>query len=339
MDCTPLRSDGARYVGDPIDVVTGANAYRNEDFRLVGPVPLVWTRHYDSGQNRAHASLGWGHSHEYDCRLEFDLDGMRYVGPLGRAVGFPPLLRDGDEFAREGLRLERVTRHRYHLHQAGQPVREFELSAAGNRARLRRLLEGEHAIRFEYEQVGLLEAITDSLGRTIRVEHDGRGRLLGLVLAGADPGRGRELLRCAYDPAGNLVELRDPYRNALRFGWDAENRMVSKTDRLGYTFRFEYDAEGRCVYSSGQDGQFEVRLRYLTAERVTMVTRGDGGLWTHFYSAQGTVTRVIDPYGGSREFQVDEMGRVVGETDPSGNVTRILYRPDGSSYGTLSSSS
>src|SRR5262249_26315636 len=161
------------------------------------------------------------------------------------------------------------------LHRAGAPVMEFELTRSRDAALLRRLFRGDASIHFEYGPGGLLEGMIDSLGRRIRVEQDGRGRLRGLVLQRDRSGNPRTLLSGRYDRAGNLVEAVDPYKHAFRFAWDADNRMLSKTDRLGSPFRFEYDVQGRCVYSSGPDGQFEVRLRYLTAERVTVVTRGD----------------------------------------------------------------
>src|SRR5262249_24162133 len=117
----------------------------------------------------------------------------------------------------------------------------------------------------------------------IRVEHDDRGFILELVLAGSTREKDRPLLTCRYDAAGNLVQGIDPYRKAFSFRYDRANRMVCKTDRRNYSFHYEYDAEGRCVRSAGEDGLHEVRLRYRSVERVTIVTRADGGEWTYFH--------------------------------------------------------
>jgi RHS repeat-associated protein len=323
-----------RMVGDPIDVVTGANAYRIQDFSLTGPLPFVWARYYDSAQNARLCALGWGHTHEYDRRLRFDLDGVRYMGPLGQGIGFPPLLENGKRFARAGLRIHRLSLRLYQVQEVGQPTMEFHLPSGQQFAPLTRIFKDRGSWTLEYGADGFLQTIIESVGRKIRVDHDEKGRVLALCLLEARAARKRrELLVCRYDHAGNLIEAVDPYGSRLRFRYDENNRQVTRTDRLGYKIHATYGPEGRCVHSSGEDGQYEVRLRYSPAERVTVVTRGDGGQWTYFYNEDGTTTRIIDPYGGVQEFQLNEQGRVVGEIDPKGNVTGVLYREDGSIYG------
>src|SRR5262245_4202082 len=105
-ECKSIPSAYGRTVGDPVDVVTGANLDVTTDFQLAGPLPLSWHRYYDSAQSRRLCALGWGHTHEYDRRLEFDVDGLRYVRPVGKIIGLPPL-RDGEEVARGGAVLGR----------------------------------------------------------------------------------------------------------------------------------------------------------------------------------------------------------------------------------------
>jgi RHS repeat-associated protein len=109
----------------------------------------------------------------------------------------------------------------------------------------------------------------------------------------------------------------------------ADVLMAMITEYLGLRIMVDYDAQGRCVLARGEDGQAEVRLRYLADERVTVVTRGDGGRWTYFYDAQGQVTKIIDPYGGVRVFKHDNQGRLTEEVDPNGAATRVLYEPAG----------
>src|SRR5262249_38217032 len=113
--------------------------------------------------------------------------------------------------------------------------------------------------------------------------------------------------------------------------------MTSRTDRRGYSFHFEYDADGRCVRSYGEDGLLEVRLRYLVKERVTIVTKADEGQWTYFYDERGSITKIIDPYGGVRAFNFDMNGRVTEEIDPNGDVTQWVYGSAGNFAGKRSS--
>ena len=106
-----------------------------------------------------------------------------------------------------------------------------------------------------------------------------------------------------------------------------------KSDRLGYSVFFQYDSSGRCVHSMAEDGLHEVHLEFRPAERLTCVTRGDGGRWKYLYDADGLVSEIIDPYGGSTTYKFNEDGQVTTETDPSGNVTRFLYSASGALTG------
>ena len=51
---------GRHLVGDPVDVVTGANTDVKFDFELPGPLPLRWRRYYSSARNTVACPLGLG---------------------------------------------------------------------------------------------------------------------------------------------------------------------------------------------------------------------------------------------------------------------------------------
>ena len=114
-----------RSVGDPIDVVTGANYFELLDFRLVGPLPLLWKRCYHTQFIGQRLTLGWGHTHGFDHTLTFDLDGISYRNPMQDTVGFPPLDTEGDSAAADGLVLEQLSERLFALHERGEPTLEF----------------------------------------------------------------------------------------------------------------------------------------------------------------------------------------------------------------------
>jgi RHS repeat-associated protein len=332
----PVPCPGSRrLVGDPVDVVTGANTDVAVDFRLHGPLPLLWRRYYNSARNKVSCPLGWGQTHDFDRTLTNDLEGLRYTDPLGGVIAFPPLGIE-ESAANSGLVLRRLSANTYELVQAGQPVEDFEFGLASDTARLGRLRQEDAQINFRYGADGRLCEIMDSLGRPITVESDRNGRILGLFLADASaPGKRRALLVYEYDAAGNPVTAQDMYNATLGFGWDQHNRLTCRTDRRGYSFHFDYDEQGRCVHSRGDDGLLEVFLDYQPELKTTFVRRGDGGQWTYFYNAAGTVTQITDPYGGTTSFTVDDEGHVTEETDPKGNVTRLIYDGAGRHYARL----
>src|SRR5262245_34146398 len=111
--CLAIFGTDAFVVGDPVDVVSGANLDRQKDFELAGPIPLRWYRYYDSRRNWEPGPLGWSQTHAYDRRLVFDLDGIRHVGPVGKPIGFPILERNTQEASAGGLRLQRVNARTY----------------------------------------------------------------------------------------------------------------------------------------------------------------------------------------------------------------------------------
>jgi RHS repeat-associated protein len=331
------NSHNERLVGDPVDVVTGANIEIRREFILPGKIPFVWRRHYSSSKNDRMFALGWGHTHEYDHWLEFDIDGLRYTGPVGFVVKFPPVLSDGAECAAGGFVLRRINLMRYHIIDPGGQVMEFEFQDVDTPAPLKALRQGNASIVFGYGRSGYLESVLDSQGRLIRVENDPKGLILSLTLFDEQRPKGRVLISYRYDGDGNLVQGSDVYGATFSFRYDQDHRLISRTSRSGYLFYFEYDADGRCVRSRAEDGLLDIRLRYLVNERVTIVTRADDGQWQYFYDESGSITKIIDPYGGVRTFIFDVNGRVIEEIDPTGDVTQWVYGPAGNFIGKRSS--
>jgi RHS repeat-associated protein len=331
--CRYRLKPGQVVVGDPVDVVTGASLDTQTDFVLAGPLPLRWYRNYDSSKNTMPGSLGWGQFHEYDRKLVFDLDGMRYVGPTGDSIGFPYLEYDGQTVTAGGVIARRVTKRQYTILTSGEPLATYDVSGDRAVAPISMLGQGAARITFQYDSDGRLTTVIDSKGRPIRVEHDGYGRLARLTLI--DGPRPRPLAEYLYDSAGNLIRMTDPFRHTHQSRFDADNRQVARIDRRGYGFRFEYDSLGRCTRAGGQDGTDEVRLKYNPDLRMTVVTKKDGGDWTYFYDESGSVTRILAPDGGISQFNRDETGRMAEEVDPLGNLTRRVFNAAGVPVGKI----
>jgi RHS repeat-associated protein len=323
-ECRAMAAPGAALVGDPIDVITGANLDRVVDFRVADDaLPLVWRRSYDSRRNTDDRGLGWGHAHELDHWLEWDLDGILYVRPHDDSVGFEHAFTDGLVGMRDGVELERVDAAHYVIRAHGEPDRHFEKTRGRQRARLTHIVSGARRISLEHDRDDRLVGVALPAGAKLRVRWDG-ARIV--EVARRDASRGdRKLVEYRYDARGCLVEGRDGYQATFRFEYDASRRMTRKVDRRGYAFEFAYDADGRCVRSAGQDGVLEVRLEYRTAEHATIVTEATGGRWLYQYDAVGALLQIVDPLGGVRLFERDEQGQVTREVSPTGLVTTFEY--------------
>ena len=92
--------------GEPINVVTGANFADFEDFRIPGPRPFVWRRHYSSGMASSAGTCGFGFRHEYQRELRRLGSGFEYQTQEGEFVGFSPLDPLTETAANDGLSLQ-----------------------------------------------------------------------------------------------------------------------------------------------------------------------------------------------------------------------------------------
>jgi len=331
--CAAIRPDGRHLVGDPVDVVSGANHDVFFEFVIRGSVPIAWKRHYDSARGNMECALGWGHAHSLEHVLRHDVDGLRYQGPLGAAATFPSLRRVGDTMAADGWRLSRTGPARYLLRRPAHAALEFTFAPGTLQTPVTAVLAGRERAILHYDRSGRLERI-EHPERTLFVEHDVAGRLTRILGGRASNGEPGLLIGYAYDRAGNLVDGTDGYGQRFSFAYDSAHRMTRKTDRRGYSFEWEYDAAGRCVHSRGQDGVHEVWLRYEPESLRTIVRRADGGEWTYLYDDAGAVRMVLDPCGGAREYVVED-GRIVAEVDSTGVTTTWVYDKAGAFSGRL----
>jgi len=326
------RAGVSRFIGDPVDLITGALVDQETDFRLPGAAgTFSWVRSYDSRNASQDRGLGPGFRHSLDCELQFDLDGMAYVDASGQVSYYSVPAADGDVVTEDGHELERVNARSYRLHESDGRMLDFSFRGSERAARLVSVTIGESVYVLHHEAATLSAIGLGPLGRLQLQWKD--GRISRIVLAQDD--NETELALYRYDEKGRQVEARNVHKHSLRYEYDDHSRVIKKTDRRGFSFQFKYDAHGRCVDSRGEDGAEAVTLEYRPIERTTIVTRHDGGKWTYQYIDAGVITNVLDPCGGSQAFLPDDLGRVCEEIDGLGNSTLVLYDPQGAAYAKL----
>lgn len=322
----PPLAGASPFVGDPVDVVSGAAFDYETDFGLPSAaVPLSWIRHYDTRWSELQRGLGFGSRHSLDHELSFDIDGMTYIAADSTKVAFPALERDGTTALRDTLYLKRINENRYRVEHPDGFTYEFAFLKTGEPARLIYVERDEASIELQYDPGSprLQRVLLGELGR-LHIAW-ANGRIDRIQLIENDRDRRTTLVRYEYDSQECLASVENAYHHHLRYTYDTRKRLVKKTNRRGFSFHFSYDERGRCVESRGDDGAEAVRLEYRPLERTTIVTRHDAGLWQYLYDAGGAITHVIDPYQGMQVFALDERGRVARELDPLGNSVRVLY--------------
>jgi RHS repeat-associated protein len=325
-------NEGCGKEGEPVDVVTGANLEDSIDYPLSAAVGITWRRAYDSTRHNVRGPLGYGWRHTLEDELRFDADGVTYVPVSGVPVMFPPLPHDRARACRDGWTLRRVNAAIFRLRRTAGPTLEFVVPPGGGTGQLSRAFTERDELRLTHDPRGRLTSIHRRGEPPIALVYDARGFLTGLVES-ADHGSQTRLVSYEYDASEDLVAWTDAMGHRATLTYDASHRLIRKGDRRGYSYHYRYDVQGRCVHSAGDDGMYDVSLRYVDGARATEVTHSDGGIWTYCYDENGTITRIIDPYGTPRERETDDSGKVVLERDGTGNEYAIVHDAAGGVVG------
>jgi RHS repeat-associated protein len=314
----------AQYVGDPIDVVSGASVDRALDFTLDGPLPVRWFRHYDSRWNKEDRGLGYCHRHAFDEWLLFDLDGITYRSAQGYETYFPHLVHNGERASRVGRTLIRIDERNYELREHAQPTLHF--SRGQFEARLVALSRDGERITLQYDG-DRLDKVLAPRDHVLKLEWDASGHLIA-VWHRPPEGDRKALIRYRYQD-NCLIEGVDAYQQKLVLQYDASHRVQRRTDRAGYSFFFQHELDGRCSRSWGEDGVLDVQLTYQPLAFETRMMDANGGEWVYQYLPSGALVFITDPYGGVRHFRFSEDGRLLAEVDERGAETHYRFDPAG----------
>ena len=342
--------------GHPVDVATGELFTTETDFRIAGPLPLVWSRVWISSSTHDGA-LGHGWHHSYDLALRLWPEGGGAMVRLadGRLAFFTlptpaaPALNIVERLWLEtDGEVYRLVDFIGLAHEFGAPL------ADGLRPLLRVVDPNGNAIRLLRGPAGHLAGIEDSAGRAYAITTDEAGRVL--AIDAPHPDLADETLRLVtyrYDAAGDLVAATDARRHAWAYRYD-RHLLVEERRRSGFAFHFVWDdvalgRRARCVETWGDEGLFHAKLAYDVEAHTTRVTDGRGAVTHYRWNAIGLIEQRTDPLGAATHREYDEaghliqlgqpdgtvfvyrydaLGRLVERVDPAGGVTRLDYALD-----------
>ncbi|NTY41638.1 RHS repeat-associated core domain-containing protein [Burkholderia diffusa] len=324
--------------GHPVDVVRGTAENEFVDYETRIAPGFKWERYYCSGWSEQDGELGFGFRHCFQHELRLLRTRAIYVDALNREY---PILRNAAgryEGVFAGYELEQRDGRRFVLRHGRLGDMTFERASEADRtARLVNHVRDGVESTLEYARNGALMRIDQEKGpgrrrQLIDFRYDDCGHIVELYLT--DPqGETKRIVHYRYDTAGCLAASTNPLGAVMSHGYDGRRRMVRETDANGYSFSYRYDSQDRCIESMGQDGLWHVSLDYQPGR--TVVTRADGGKWTFLYDEARTVTRIVDPYGGTTERVSGDNGRILREIDSGGRVMRWLYDERGGNTGRM----
>ncbi|MCP4115567.1 MAG: RHS repeat protein [Desulfobacteraceae bacterium] len=181
------------------------------------------------------------------------------------------------------------------------------------------------------------EVRTDNLGRTTRVDVNGRTikRILydGLDLVTTDEKGNRT--RTEYDEQENLTRIVYPDTNQVRFTYDLRfNKITGITDQLGRVTQIEYDDHGNAVKKTEAKGTEDERVGSFTYDELgrvlTRTLEADDvtgeAVTTFSYDAPGNLESLTGPMGNrTRYLEYDVMGNLLKYEDARGNQWSFDY--------------
>ncbi|WP_165229541.1 peroxidase family protein [Aquisphaera insulae] len=184
--------------------------------------------------------------------------------------------------------------------------------------------------RFTYTSRGLVDTVTDPLGRITDFDYDALGRLTRVTYAAGTPDQASQTF--AYDAAGNATVVTDENGHRTTFEYDAMNRVtrIIEADPDGAgplappVSTFAYDAAGNVVRTTDAQGHVTVAA-YDARNHAIRVTDEQGNTSRMSYDAVGNLILAIDPLGHASRTVYDARNRPIATIDPDGGSTRFRY--------------
>jgi RHS repeat-associated protein len=216
---------------------------------------------------------------------------------------------------------------------------QYEYDDAGRLIRESNALGGFRT--YQWTRTGGLQTATDEHGNTTTFTPKGPD----LQPTSVTDARGN-LVRYAYDAAGNLTRTIYPDGSVEQFAYDEAGNRITRVNRRGEsisaaynssgqitqitypdvsTRTFTYDDRGRLIVATDDHG--ETMLEYDQANRLTRIEY-PGGRWLEYsYDEAGRRTGLLDHAGFAVQYLYDGAGRLREMRDPAG-AGSVIYSYD-----------
>lgn len=314
--------------GHPVDVSSGLFFTDEEDFFLTGVIPISWERTWYS-KSDYEGPLGNGWHHAYDMGLVVDEQNVTLRLSDGRPIGLKhPSQEEPTLDIKERVELRVDSDGRYTLYQIDEDLYYHFTQASYDEVQLLERVSDVNgfSIRFSYTAEGWLKEIIDTADRKLRFEHDGRGRILAVYAPDPENWLHKEvcIARYCYDEQGNLLEETNAVGDSIRYAY--EGRLLThEVWRNGVEWFFEYDGTeigARCIHTWGSQNIYNHKLRFFEGYTEVLDSYDKK---TTYYHKDGLVYLRIDPNGAEWRTHHNDEGQVTAEIDPEGNSYLYSY--------------
>ncbi|MCP4698830.1 MAG: hypothetical protein GY862_18560 [Gammaproteobacteria bacterium] len=345
-----------KYEGNPIDPSMGAQVVSNTYLSVQGVLPVAFTLNYNSFLNtEGNLGRGWGYN-AYETYLQKLSSGdvkihwsanrhNRFNKDTGGAYTAEHISCQNDSLVKNADSSFTLTRKDRAIYQFDSEGRLLKLGNPRNQnLTFAYYQEGQHQgklyrvtepvtgvyLQYAYNSDGLLQTVSDPLGRTVTLAYDTDrnlvritdpeqqvtehsynqyGQKISTVLVDAG-GEKLALSANSYDPGGSgrIVEQEDanPANQPIRFSYDYSQPGKIIVTVLGRE-------NGKKVYTYNSD------LQLLTQEDQL------GNLAVQNIYTNGRLTKTLDARNNPVEYTYDEHGNTDSIKDARGNLTEFGY--------------
>ncbi len=183
---------------------------------------------------------------------------------------------------------------------------------------------------YTYTDFGLLDTVTDPLGRITDYDYDSLGRLISIKQAVGTSIESVE--RYEYDSYGNTTAKVDALGNRTTMEYDVSNRLTRYTspdpDGTGpltpASTTFEYDALGQVVRMVDATG-LQTSRTYDSMGRILEDASDADRTTRKQYDLAGNLVSFIDASGNTTRYKYDARNRVSQSVASNGGVTKYFY--------------
>lgn len=184
--------------------------------------------------------------------------------------------------------------------------------------------------QFTYTNNGLVDLITDPLGRITDSDYDANGRLISIIYAKGTADEAKRQFE--YNLAGNQTAIIDENGNRTTFEYDALNRLVKiiEADPDGNgpltspITTYSYDADGNLISTIDAVGN----VNQNTYDKLNRLVENIDALnqkTNYTYDSLGNLLSVVDPLGHKTENKYDARNRVIETIAPDLGSTKFTY--------------
>lgn len=187
------------------------------------------------------------------------------------------------------------------------------------------------ASSFTFDSNGNLVTVTDPSGATKTFNYDAIGNVIAII----DP-KGA-VTKYIYDNRNHVVKIIDPNGNATTRSYDLGGNKLSNTDANGNTTKYEYNSQSQLIKTIDALGNVTVYAYGGSAcpscggsnDKLTSIRDANNNFTSYTYNQLGKLIGETDPLDNSISYTYDINGNLIAKTDANGNTITYSYDTNG----------